>query len=46
MFRKMMLSSLASLALMLTAVAHTGIGVRCGFIFYEPDIPKKLKVEL
>lgn len=46
MFGKMKIWSLASLALILTSVAHTGIGVRCGFFLYEPDIPKKLKAEI
>jgi len=46
MFGKMKLWSLSSLALLLIAVANTGIGTRCGVIAYEPDIPKKLKSEV
>lgn len=46
MLGKIKLRSLTSLALILTAIAHTGISTRCGWIAYEPDIPKKLKVEV
>lgn len=46
MFGKLRVCSLATMALMLTTIAHSGIGTRCWFIAYEPDIPKKLKSEV
>lgn len=46
MFRKMRLWSLTSLALMLTTIAQAGISPKCLWVFYEPDIPKKLKSEV
>ncbi len=43
MFNKMRLLLLSNLAVFLISIAHFGIGTRCLFIAYEPDIPASLK---
>jgi len=45
MFKKLRLFCLSNLALLLIAMAHTGMGTRCLFVAYEPDIPASLQAK-